>query len=102
MRAPGVSRHMHDKARGGAPALTCARPAPAARPLPQDEYASEPGSVISADFYHSNALMPLSDEQIVQRVVSHLQTCEPGFRGEAGAVVEPCGIRRRRSCLVTA
>lgn len=47
----------------------------------QDEYASEPGSVISADFYHSNALMPLSDEQIVQRVVSHLQTCEPGFKG---------------------
>lgn len=80
---------------GGAQALSYPRPLPAARPLPQDEYASEPGSVISADFYHSNALMPLSDEQIVQRVVSHLQTCEPGFKGEAGGV-EQCATLTAR------
>ncbi|KAG2497258.1 hypothetical protein HYH03_004842 [Edaphochlamys debaryana] len=46
----------------------------------QDEYKDAPGSVISADFYHANALLPLSDEQIVQRVVSHISTCEPGFK----------------------
>lgn len=48
----------------------------------QDEYRNEPGSVITADFYNASALLPLTDEAIVQRVKSHLVTCEPGFRGE--------------------
>ncbi len=30
----------------------------------QDEYKDAPGSVITADFYGSNQLMPLSDEQV--------------------------------------
>ncbi len=47
----------------------------------QDEYKDEPGSVITADFYHANELMPLSDEQVVARARSHLEACEPGFRG---------------------
>ncbi|KAG2443456.1 hypothetical protein HXX76_001813 [Chlamydomonas incerta] len=47
----------------------------------QDEYRDAPGSVISADFYHANALLPLSDEAIVQRVVEHVAKCEPGFKG---------------------
>lgn len=48
----------------------------------QDEYRNEPGSVITADFYNASALLPLTDEAIVQRVKSHLVTCEPGFRGK--------------------
>ncbi|GIL93345.1 hypothetical protein Vretifemale_20752 [Volvox reticuliferus] len=47
----------------------------------QDEYRNEPGTVISADFYHANSLLPLSDQEIVDRVVSHVATCEPGFKG---------------------
>jgi uncharacterized protein with NAD-binding domain and iron-sulfur cluster len=45
-----------------------------------DEYRDEPGSVIEADFYHANQLLPLSDEQIVQKVQEDLATCIPGFR----------------------
>lgn len=29
-----------------------------------------------------SALLPLSDEAIVQRVRKHLEACEPGFKGE--------------------
>ncbi|CAL8469873.1 g9415 [Coccomyxa elongata] len=47
----------------------------------QDEYKGATGAVVAADFYHSNALMPLSDEAIVARVVRSLETCEPGFLG---------------------
>ena len=46
----------------------------------QDEYKSEPGTVIAADFYHSNTLMPLSHEEIVHKVKSNLDQCEPSFR----------------------
>ncbi|EIE25692.1 FAD/NAD(P)-binding domain-containing protein [Coccomyxa subellipsoidea C-169] len=35
----------------------------------QDEYKGASGAVIAADFYHSNALMPLSDEAIVARII---------------------------------
>jgi hypothetical protein len=47
----------------------------------QDEYKSASGAVIAADFYHSNALMPLSDEAVVARVRRSLEACEPGFIG---------------------
>ncbi|MBE9128415.1 MULTISPECIES: hydroxysqualene dehydroxylase [unclassified Coleofasciculus] len=46
----------------------------------QDEYAYEPGSVIEADFYHANQLLPMSDEQIVEKVHRDLATCVPEFR----------------------
>ena len=46
----------------------------------QDEYKDVPEGVIAADFYHSNDLMALSDEDIVQRVHDTLKICEPGFR----------------------
>jgi uncharacterized protein with NAD-binding domain and iron-sulfur cluster len=36
--------------------------------------------VIEADFYHANQLLPLSDEQIVQKVQGDLATCIPAFR----------------------
>ncbi len=47
----------------------------------QDEYKGASGAVIAADFYHSNALMPLSDEAIVARVRRSLESCEPSFIG---------------------
>ena len=47
----------------------------------QDEYRDEPGSVIAADFYHSNALMAMDDAGIVARVHRNLCICEPGFSG---------------------
>jgi uncharacterized protein with NAD-binding domain and iron-sulfur cluster len=46
----------------------------------QDEYADAEGTVLSADFYHSNTLMPLSDTEIVKRVKQHVETCEPAFK----------------------
>lgn len=46
----------------------------------QDEYKLEPGTVIAADFYHANTLMPLSHEEIVSKVKSNLDHCEPSFR----------------------
>ncbi|HEY9829914.1 MAG TPA: FAD-dependent oxidoreductase [Stenomitos sp.] len=57
----------------------------------QDEYRDEPGSVIEADFYHANQLLPLSDEQIVEKVQRDLATCIPAF-GEA-KVIDSCVIR---------
>ena len=39
-----------------------------------------PEGVIAADFYHSNELMALSDEAIIQKVHDTLKVCEPGFR----------------------
>lgn len=46
----------------------------------QDEYKESPGSVITADFYGASALLPLTDDEIVERLKSHIQTCEPGFK----------------------
>ncbi len=45
-----------------------------------DEYRDEPGSVIEADFYHANQLLPLSDDEIVNLVQCDLATCIPAFR----------------------
>ena len=61
-----------------------------------DEYRDEPGSVIEADFYHANQLLPLSDEQIVEKVQHDLATCIPAF-GEAkvidsGVIRVPQGV----------
>jgi uncharacterized protein with NAD-binding domain and iron-sulfur cluster len=50
-----------------------------------DEYRDEPGSVIEADFYHANQLLPQSDEQIVAKVQQDLATCIPAF-GEAKVI----------------
>ena len=46
----------------------------------QDEYKQEPGTVIAADFYHANTLLPLSDAEIVAKVKQNLDTCEPAFQ----------------------
>lgn len=58
----------------------------------QDEYRDAPGSVVASDFYHANTLLPLSDEDIVQRVHRNIIACEPGFA--AAKVEHTC-----RSCI---
>ncbi|MEO1295776.1 MAG: FAD-dependent oxidoreductase [Cyanobacteria bacterium J06636_16] len=45
----------------------------------QDEYHNEPYSVVEADFYHANQLLPMSDEQIIHKVHRDLTTCIPDF-----------------------
>ena len=45
----------------------------------QDEYKSEPHTVIEADFYHANQLLSMSDEQIIAKVQRDLATCIPDF-----------------------
>ncbi len=45
----------------------------------QDEYKNEPNTVIEADFYHANQLLPMSDEQIIIKVQRDLATCIPSF-----------------------
>ncbi|MEL7419922.1 MAG: FAD-dependent oxidoreductase [Cyanobacteria bacterium J06555_3] len=44
-----------------------------------DEYHDEPNTVVEADFYHANQLLPMSDEQIVAKVHRDLATCIPAF-----------------------
>ncbi|WP_017327521.1 FAD-dependent oxidoreductase [Synechococcus sp. PCC 7336] len=50
-----------------------------------DEFRDAPGTVIEADFYHADRLLPMSDEQIVRKVQRDLTTCVPGF-GDAKVV----------------
>jgi uncharacterized protein with NAD-binding domain and iron-sulfur cluster len=45
-----------------------------------DEYCNVPETVIEADFYHANQLLPMSDEEIVSLVQDYLTTCIPEFR----------------------
>ena len=56
-----------------------------------DEFADASGSVIEADFYHANQLLPMSDEQIVEKVQQDLATCIPAFA--AAKVVKSSVIR---------
>ena len=44
-----------------------------------DEYHDEANTVIEADFYHANQLLPMSDEQIIAQVHRDLTTCIPAF-----------------------
>ena len=59
-----------------------------------DEYKNEPGSVIEADFYHANQLLPQSDEQIINKVHRDLGVCVPGFRN--AKVIDSSVIRVRQ------
>ncbi|WP_035987493.1 FAD-dependent oxidoreductase [Leptolyngbya sp. KIOST-1] len=47
-----------------------------------DEYRDEPGTVVEADYYHANQLLPLDDDQVVAQVQQDLAGCLPAF-GEA-------------------
>lgn len=44
-----------------------------------DEYQNEPNTVIEADFYHANQLLPMSDRQIIEKVHRDVTTCIPEF-----------------------
>lgn len=44
-----------------------------------DEYRDEPGSVVEADFYHANQLLPLDDAEVVAKVQQDLAGCLPAF-----------------------
>ncbi|KAL0914027.1 hypothetical protein M5K25_017524 [Dendrobium thyrsiflorum] len=45
-----------------------------------DEYQDEPLTVLEAEFYHANQLLPLKDEQIVARLISYLSRCIKEFQ----------------------
>jgi uncharacterized protein with NAD-binding domain and iron-sulfur cluster len=45
-----------------------------------DEWKDAPGSVIEADFYHANQLLPMDDKAIITKVQQDLATCIPQFR----------------------
>lgn len=44
-----------------------------------DEHKDDSGTVIQADFYHANELMPLKDDQVVAKAVSYLSKCIMDF-----------------------
>lgn len=48
--------------------------------LQPDDCAGETGTVIAADFYGATDLLPLSDEEIVQKVYANLCKCDPAFK----------------------
>ncbi len=60
-----------------------------------NEWQDASGSVIEADFYHANQLLPLDDEQIVAKVQRDLATCVPEFR--TATVVDSSVIRLPRA-----
>jgi uncharacterized protein with NAD-binding domain and iron-sulfur cluster len=45
-----------------------------------DAYQDESGTVVEADFYHANQMLPLDDADIVAMVQKDLATCIPEFR----------------------
>ncbi|EFJ15075.1 hypothetical protein SELMODRAFT_180688 [Selaginella moellendorffii] len=60
-----------------------------------DEYKDEKGTVVEADFYHANQFLPLSDNQIVKKVVTYLAKCIPEFA--AAEVVDQAVVRFRKA-----
>lgn len=60
-----------------------------------DEYRDAPGTVIEADFYHANQLLPLSDAEIISLVQRDLAACIPAFR--AAKVIDSNVIRLPRA-----
>lgn len=45
----------------------------------QDDLKNQSGTVIAADFYGASELLPLSDEEIVEKVHRNIAKCEPAF-----------------------
>jgi len=56
-----------------------------------DEYKNEQNTVIEADFYHANQLLPMTNEQIIDKVQRDLSTCIPGFG--AAKIIDSSVIR---------
>ncbi|OMO92711.1 Amine oxidase [Corchorus olitorius] len=51
-----------------------------------DEHKDDPVTVIEADFYHANELLPLKDELVVEKVIPYLSKCIKDL--ESATVVE--------------
>ncbi len=60
-----------------------------------DEFRDEPGTVVEADFYHANQLIPMEDEQILAKVQRDLTTCVPAFAG--AKVIDSSVVRLPRA-----
>jgi len=60
-----------------------------------DEFSNEPGSVIEADFYHANQLLPMDDADIIAKVQRDLATCVPEFRN--AKVIDSSVVRLQRA-----
>ncbi|XP_059460347.1 uncharacterized protein LOC132189608 isoform X2 [Corylus avellana] len=61
-----------------------------------DEHKDDPVTVLQADFYHSNELLPMKDEDIVAKVMSYLSKCIKDFEH---ATVMDKEIGRFPQCL---
>ncbi|MBE9011466.1 FAD-dependent oxidoreductase [Pseudanabaenaceae cyanobacterium LEGE 13415] len=59
------------------------------------EWRNEPGSVIEADFYHANQLLPMDDADIIAKVHRDLATCVPEFR--TARVIDSSVVRLPRA-----
>ncbi|WP_017306681.1 hydroxysqualene dehydroxylase [Spirulina subsalsa] len=59
-----------------------------------DDYKEETGSVIEADFYHANQLLPMTDRQIVAKVYRDLLTCIPQLK--EAKIIDKSVIRVRQ------
>ncbi|XP_058098321.1 uncharacterized protein LOC131243184 isoform X5 [Magnolia sinica] len=60
-----------------------------------DEYRDEPVTILEANFYHANQLLPLKDDQIVAKVMSYLSKCIKEF--EQASVLEKVVTRLPKS-----
>lgn len=57
----------------------------------QDEYKDIDEGVFASDFYYSNTIMHLSDDEIVAKVKANMDYCEPQFR--SASVVDSAVLR---------
>ncbi|NJK41056.1 MAG: FAD-dependent oxidoreductase [Acaryochloridaceae cyanobacterium SU_2_1] len=60
-----------------------------------DDYRHQTETVIEADFYHANQLLPLGDQELINLVQQDLATCIPGFRN--AQVIDASVIRLPRA-----
>lgn len=60
-----------------------------------EAYHSEAGTVVEADFYHADQLLPLEDKAVVSLVQDYLAVCVPAFR--EAQVIDSSVIRLPRA-----
>lgn len=63
--------------------------------MQEEEFKNEPGTVIAADFYGANSLLPLSDEEIVAKVKRNIARCEPAF--ESAEIIDSAVLKFPRA-----
>lgn len=68
----------------------------------QDEHKGATNTVIEADFYHANQMMPMADKDVVDKVFKMLCTAESSFQGaevdDFVVVRVPRGVTRKFQC----